>query len=345
MRAIRLASLGFVVPFVLSMVVYFGFTSSYTSGVFSEAGFRQQYETGIYRYRVLGRISLLAVHDALDAQGPARAPRVLTLMDRDASPRLYTAYFLHNTFFLCLTCCALFFLFAAAVPERAAWIADLTVVLLCLMMAITQYVVVPYDTMSYFFMAVGFVLTYRRQRPATLIALCAVVVLGTLTRETSALIVAFYAAVHHEPLLKRPFRMSAHHVALALLVIGFVSTYAGMRLVFGADQAFFKDFQLAYNLGNPFGLAGLFFFVAVLAILMAGGPGRREGALFLLASVPYVLFVLATAILWEIRLWVPIFLSIVVLKVCEMRESTPTTALVESEVALVASRPRSRLDA
>ena len=55
------------------------------------------------------------------------------------------------------------------------------------------------------------------------------------------------------------------------------------------------------------------------AVLLLSGPGRRESALFLLASLPYLLFILITARLWEIRLWTPVFLSIVVLKVSRFK--------------------------
>jgi len=315
-RIIRLLCLGFVIPFVLSMVVYFGFSSNYTGGVFSEAGFRAQYETGIYRFRVLGRITLLEINSFLEArQSPPIAPRALFLLDRNASPRFYTAYFFNNTLFLCLTCCTLLLLFDRFSSPQALWIGDLAVLLLCLLMAITQYVVAPYDTLSYFFLALGAFLTYGRQRPATVAALGAVVVLGALTRETAALIPAFYLAVHHRPLLARPFRFSIHLAGLIVSALCFVATYAALRLALGFEAAFHQDVQLAYNLSNPFGVAGLLFFGAVLAVLLLSGPGRREGAVFLLVSLPYSLFLLATGILWEIRLWVPVILALVVLKV------------------------------
>ncbi len=321
--------LGFFIPFVLSMVVYFGFSSNYTSGLFSEAGFREQYETGIYRFRILGRITLLEINAFLEArQSPQIAPRALFLLDRNASPRFYTAYFLNNTLFLCLTCCTLLLLFDRISSRQNLWIGDLAVLLLCLLMAITQYVVAPYDTLSYFFLALGAFLTYSRQRPATVAALSAVVVLGALTRETAALIPAFYLAVHHRPLLARPLRVSIHHAALIFSALCFVATYAALRLALGFEAAFLKNIQLAYNLANPFGVAGLLFFAAILAVLLLSGPGRREGAVFLLVSLPYSLFLLATGILWEIRLWVPVILALVVLKVAGMEAGDQKTKTI-----------------
>jgi hypothetical protein len=319
-RIIRLVCLGFIIPLVLSMVVYFGFASNYSSGAFSEAGFRKQYETGIYKYRLLGRLTLLKINALLSHSTnlPSIAPRAILLLDRNGSPVFYTAYFLNNTFFLCLACVVLMFLFEGLSPPGSVWIGDLLVVLLCLLMAVTQYVVVPYDTMASFFLCLSFSLILGGQKPGKVLLLGLAVVLGTLTRETTALAVAFYFAVHHRHLLARPLRWTRHHAMLLFLGLCFLGTYGGMRLALGPGDAVFEDVQLLGNLANPFGLAGLLFFLAVTAVLSLNGPGRREGGLFLLASLPYLLLILVTARLWEIRLWIPLFLAIVTLKLWRM---------------------------
>lgn len=327
-RTVRLACLGLLIPLVLSLVVYFGFASTYTTGVFSDEGFRVQYEEGIYKYRVLGRLGLLGFKSLIEDAGlPALAPRALLLLDRNGSPVFYTAYFLDNAFFLCLACGVLVLLFDRRCPPDALWIADLAVLLLALLMAITQYVVVPYDTMSYFFLCLAFVLIFARTSLMNTVLLGLVVVLGALTRETAALILAFYFAVHHRSLLARPFRRSAAQATLLFLIVCFLATYAGLRLALGPGEAVFQDVQLLANLVNPFGLAGLLFAVAATAVLLLSSPGRRESVVFLLASLPYALFILATARLWEIRLWVPVLLSIVVLKVCLSGEGDQKTKM------------------
>jgi len=318
-RVIRLVCLGFVIPLVLSMVVYFGFASNYSAGVFSEAGFRGQYETGIFKYRVLGRLTLLKINEIVESSTfPAIAPRAMFLLDRNGSPFFYTAYFLNNTLFLCLACGVLMLLFERLSPPRNVWIGDLLVVLLCLLMAVTQYVVVPYDTMASFFLCLAFGLVLGEQKLFKIILLGLVIVLGTLTRETAALILAFYFAAHHRRLLARPLRWSPQLSALIFLGACFFCTYEGMRLALGPGDATFQDVQIKDNLTSPFGLAGLLFFLAVTAVLLLNGPGRRESLLFLLASLPYLLFILFTARLWEMRLWIPVFLSIVTLKVWRM---------------------------
>lgn len=318
-RIIRLVCLGFVIPLVLSMVVYFAFASNYSTGIFSEAGFRGQFEAGIYKYRVLGRLSLLKINEIIeDSSFPAIAPRSMFLLDRNGSPVFYTAYFLNNTLFLCLACGVLMLLFEKLSQPQSVWIGDLLVALLCLLMVVTQFVVVPYDTMASFFLCLAFGLVLGEQKLVNVILLGLVVVLGALTRETAALILAFYFAVHHRRLLARPFRWTVHHSTLLFLSACFLLTYAGLRLALGPGNAVFEDIQLKDNLASPFGLAGLLFFLAVTAVLLLNGPGRRESLLFLLAALPYLLFLLVTARLWEMRLWIPVFLSIVTLKVWRM---------------------------
>jgi hypothetical protein len=320
-RIIRLICLGFLIPLVLSLVVYFGFASNYTVGVFSEEGFRGQYEAGVYKYRVLGRITLLKINELVESSPlPALAPRAVFLLDRQASPVFYTAYFINNTLFLCLACCVLVLLFDRLSPPHGVWVGDLLVLLLALLTTVMQFVVVPYDTLASFFLCLAFSLILREPRPATTILLGLVVVLGALTRETAALILAFYVAVHHRRLLARPVRWSAQHSTLIFLAACFLLTYAGMRLALGPGNAVFEDLRLVENLTSPFGLAGLIFFLAVTAVLLLSGPGQRESLLFLLASLPYLVFILVTARLWEMRLWIPVFLAIVVLKVWRMGE-------------------------
>ncbi len=314
--AARFLCLAWVVPFVLSVVVYYGFTTNYTTGVFSATGFEHRYGNDVYRYRVLGSWLQLTTHRAIERHGLlSLAPRSLKLLDPSGSPAFYTAYFLNNTFFLCLTCSVLFLVLRNSAVARLPGLADALLLLSCLLMTITQYVVVPYDTLSYFFLACGFYLITARPGVVQTAVLGLVVVLGTLTRETAALIPAFFLACHRRRLLARPFVWSAPHTVLALLAGCFAATYAALRLALGTQDAVFQSFRLTQNLGNPFSLAGLTLLGALILTSLLDRRARGEITVFLAASVPYLLSALAVAQPWEIRLWVPILLSILVLKV------------------------------
>ena len=316
----RFACMAWAVPLVLSLVVYYGFSSNYTTGVYSEAGFQHRYGNDVYRYRVLGSWLQLETYHWIERHDlPSLAPRSLALLDPGGSPAFYTTYFLNNTLFLCLTCSVLFFVFRSSALARLPGLADALLLLSCLLMTVTQYVVVPYDTLSYFFLACGFYgVTVRPvgARPgivnATMLGL--VVVLATLTRETAALIPAFFVAYHRRRILTRPFAWNDLHAVLALLLVCFAATYGALRLALGTDDAVFQSFRLAQNLGNPFSFAGLTLFGALILTSLLDRRARGEVAVFLIASLPYLLSVVIVAQPWEIRLWVPIILSIIVLK-------------------------------
>ena len=323
-KLVRFLCLAWLIPFVSSAVVYFGFASNYTTGVFSAAGFENRYEAGVYRHRILGREALLRIHEFIEDYGlPALAPRSLAIMDRQGSPAFYTAYFLSNTLFLCLTCSVLFFLLDRFASAQGAATPDLVLLSLILLMTITQFVVVPYDTLSYFFLATGCGLILRRPSLAGRLALAVVVVLAALNRETAALTPAFFFAVHHRHLLRRPLRLTDQHYMLGFLLLCFAATYGALRLALGAQDSIYQSFRLAENLGNPFSMLGTAFFAAVALVLCLGGGDRRAShanghanAMFLLAASPYVLFVLILGQPWEIRLWVPMILSMVILHTC-----------------------------
>ena len=57
--SLRLFIAAIFLPLAFSGMMYIGSTTAYTWGVFDKVGFHQQYSDGIYKYRVLGRESLL----------------------------------------------------------------------------------------------------------------------------------------------------------------------------------------------------------------------------------------------------------------------------------------------
>jgi len=234
---IRFLLLGWVIPCVLGLMVYYGFVTNYTSQVFSHQGFVNQYENGIYKYRMLGREALLEMERLVKAHGPLplRPPASLRLLDRAGDPDLYAAYFLLNTLFLCLTCSVLFVAFHQGGKAGEELPADLAVLASALVMAITQYVVVPYDTLSYFFLALGIALSLHPSPGHGRLGLLALAtVLGTLTRETAALIPAFFFALHHREILVWPFgdRPKRRLLQFLLVSAAFLAAYLALRLYF-----------------------------------------------------------------------------------------------------------------
>jgi hypothetical protein len=203
---IRLLSLGFVLPLAMSTMVYVGFVTNYTQGVFSESGFAKQYGSGVYKYRVLG-VRLLTeannLFESMRVQG--YAPKALKIMDQEASATFYTTYYAVNTVLLCAACTVLFFVYGNS-GGGAEFAKDLTLMFQCAFMALTEFVVTPYDILSYLFLALAALLILRRRSfsAVNVMLLACVVGLAAATRESAVLILSFYFAVHWGKILERP---------------------------------------------------------------------------------------------------------------------------------------------
>lgn len=129
------------------------------------------------------------------------------------------------------------------------------------------------------------------------------------SRESAALVLAFCAAYHWRELRHRRRR---HVAELAVLTLAFVATYVGLRLWLGMDRGVYQSVQLARNL-QAHSVAG---FCLLLLISYAIGAGSRNETAcrrFMLACSPYVAAMVVIARPWEIRLWTPIWLGLLVL--------------------------------
>lgn len=319
-RVLHFAVVAVVLPGILSLVVYYGFSTNYTGKVFHEAGFKEQYENDIYRYRILGPWLLLRTHELLlsDAWLPrnlvkvlGRLPASVAVLDPHADRVFYAAYGLLNASCLVLCSVALYsFVYRRRDPAapRSRYVHLLGVLLI----AITQFAVCPYDNLSYFFLLLACLLILRPPpRPTWWFPVVGlVVVLGTLSRESQMQTLAFFLAVHGaEP----AHRSRSRWRELAFLVLVFAGTYGALRLGFGPGARFFADVQLKDNLSEPFRLAGILLLLGLSYALAHGVAARRRCLTFLAASTPYAALMILVARTWEVRLWVPIWLPLLLL--------------------------------
>lgn len=296
-----------------------GFSTNYTGNVFSKQGFELQYETGIYKYRVLGNTLLLKTYDFIKRYDlPTMAPYSLHILDNAGDPLFYSAYFYMNTVFLCLTCALLLIIFGAHRKNTDFMTVDLPVLFLCFLMAITQYVVVPYDTLSYFFLSIAVILIiYDRKTPGNLIGLCIVTIVAALTRETAIFIPSFYFAINYQDILRKPatFKVNQKQGVLLILTTCYLLTYLGLRWVFGHEQAVYEAFLFSNNPHLLYALLGILFYASIALILFITTAITKEISMFFLITSPYVLFIMLFADPWEIRLWTPLILLLIILKV------------------------------
>jgi hypothetical protein len=319
-QTIRFLILAWVVPAALSYMVYFGYASNISGHVFSEAGFAAIYDNGVFRYRVLGKTLLRFMHEAIHVLGlPTYAPEVLIKADPSLTAAFYSAYFYLNALLLCLTSSVLFVVISqignSATPEAS----DLVLIASVGLMVLSQFVVVPYDMLSYLFLAIAIYLVHAGPTdPRRLGALCVVMLMAALTRETAAIILAYYFAVHFD-LLVHPSRAASrtisHRVALLILVACFLAVYIGLRLWFGIGESTvyhrtrgWRDFT------ENFTLVGGAFFVASVALALLHKRAQRTSMLFVIASAPYWIMIFAIANPREIRLWVPILFPLLLIQ-------------------------------
>ena len=300
---VRKVLLCFVAPACANYLAYYGFVTHYSVGVFNPRGFHAQYDHEVFRYRVLGKWMLLAVYRLVAYLNPADAGwnRMAAFLGTD-SINFYHSYYLLNTAFLCLTLLVL--------SDR---LSDIELLAFTLLVALTQFVVVPYDAVAYFFLACTF--RWRRNLWVT----AAVVFLAALNRETAALSLSLYASLFF---LGRGGSLRG----LAVLTSVFAATYLSLRFAYGWDYATGNEFTFVRYL-NRNSAVGIGFALAAGYALV-----RRPAwaAVFLVCSLPYVVSIMLTGNPFEVRLWVPLLLGVMLVQVEEGEGAERPTPLRES---------------
>lgn len=308
LNLIRFAVLGFLIPIVLSFVVYAGFNSNYTSQGLTLRGFMEQYFNGVYRYRIIGRGLLLETYELVKNLG------LPVLETSVGDPQLYSAYFYLNTFFLCLTCATLFFVLGG--HKRASFsTVELPLLFMCSLMSLGQFVVVPYDTLSYFLLAISaFVVLRSKKTVYQIILLSVLVILATLTRESVVLILSLYFSVNFSLIWRIPKGLRLSHEQVTLLVIAacFTLTYLILRFYLGFSKSLFQNLTIVGN-SNLLSVLGLLFLIGMGFLLLASPSRSKTSLLFTISSLPYLVPMGLIAVTWEIRLWVPFLMLLLLL--------------------------------
>jgi len=304
----RFAVLGFLIPIVFSFVVYAGFNSNYTSQGLTLQGFEEQYFNGVYRYRILGRSMLLETYELV------KTFDLPVLETSIGDPQFYSAYFYLNTLFLCLTCATLFFVLGGNTRASFSKV-DLPLLFICSLMSLGQFVVVPYDTLSYFLLALSALVVLRSKKSVwQIIILCALVILATLTRESAVLIVSFYFSVDYSQILRKSKGLRWTHEQVTLLAISasFTFTYLILRLILGFSQSLFQNLTIVGN-SNLRSAFGLLFLIGMVFLMLASSSRSKNSVLFAISSLPYLIPMGLIAVTWEIRLWVPFLMLLLIL--------------------------------
>ncbi|MGZ5262233.1 MAG: hypothetical protein ACXWCF_00420 [Kaistella sp.] len=299
-----------LLAFTVNSFVYFSFGNIYSSKILNYADFQQQFSSGVYQYRILSGYFLIGIYEFLSDLNIDYSLFKLKFFDADAEPKMYLSFFLLNTFFLVLSSAVLVLItetknFVATSPEKLL----LTAVAI-LAVALSQFVIVPYDISSYFFLLLFYyvLLGYlQKNSPQTLIILGSIMLVSTLNRESSALSLALAATLLFS---KFGFKKETL-VPVTVLGITFLAAYLGMR--FMNENFSTNDGNLfAQNFSDPKNMLGLLFWLVFFVFPLLLAKDRRSVnniLIFHVLSLPYIFMCFYTGILYEIRLYIPLFLA------------------------------------
>lgn len=298
---------------VTSKIVYFGFTPNYSADIFSRSAFNSRFDHDVYKYRILSKYLLFEVDDWLGQYMPETGaePRIL-INTPGGSERFYLAFRYLNTFFLILTSVLVVLLldlnssFSFTKTEK-----QLIIFLVPLLIGLSEFVVCCYDVSGYFFQLLILYIFLKfadRLYFLALFTICELIILSTLNRESSALSVPMIGLL----LLIRYGITKKTLISIGALAACFLAAYAALRILI-TDPQHLRIINIQAGklfIGtNLIGLIfwGLFFY---LPMAMADGPENRWliGAFFLF-SLPYVITCLKDGVLWEVRLYMPLFLG------------------------------------
>ncbi|AZB21048.1 hypothetical protein EG338_02330 [Kaistella haifensis] len=298
-----------LLAFVVNSFVYFSFGNIYSSKILNYSDFQEQFQSGIYQYRKLSGYFLIGIYDFLSLLNIDYQIFKLKFFNQESDAKMYLTFYILNTFFLMLTAILMVFItetknFVATSSEKILLIA------ICIFtIGISQFVLVPYDVSSYFFLLIffWFLMKYLEQNSTkNLIILVAILAISTINRESSALSISLAAT-----LLYTKFGIKKESIfPVAVLGISFVAIYLGMRFLQGNfttndGNLFLQNFTDPKN-----GLGILFWAVFFVFTLILAKDKQSKNLIFLFHffSIPYIAMCFYTGIIYEIRLYVPIFL-------------------------------------
>lgn len=290
--------------------MYFSFGNIYSSKILNYADFQAQFKSGIYQYRKLSGYFLMGIYDFLSSLNIDYHIFKLKFYDPESDPKMYLSFYILNTFFLMLTAVLMVFItekknFVATSSEKILLIA------ICIFtIGISQFVLVPYDVSSYFLILIffWFLLKYLEQNSAkNLIILVAILAISTVNRESSALSISLAATLLYA---KIGIRKESIFPVLILGII-FFAIYLGMRFSQGTFTT--NDGNLfLHNFTDFKNLLGILFWAVffVFALILAKDKQSRNLILlFHFLSIPYIAMCFYAGIIYEIRLYVPLFLG------------------------------------
>jgi hypothetical protein len=291
------------IPLAAIVSTHLWLRTAYSGEVFHLQGFLSQYDYGIYRYRLLGRDALLFIYQHLLRafhDQPLMMPR-----DPNATLLFYGSYVVLNA--LCFTLSN--FLLLLFLSDRNRRLSDLhlaTYLYLTLIQTLAMAVVSPYDQLAYLLILISFFAVTFPQSWIAYSILGLAAIAGGLTRETQFLVTPalFSVALFSAPKQAKRF-WTAGFYNLAL----FSSVYIALRAFLPGPKVISGGWTYGgkWAFESVLVLALLFYISTSLAVRIYSDI--RPTLTLLIFSAPYILTILISGALRELRLLVPILLA------------------------------------
>lgn len=300
--------------FVINTFIYFSFANIYSSEILTFQKFADQFQSGVYQYRVLSGYFFIWIYDFLSILKLDYSIFKLKFLKADSEPQVFLAFYVLNTLFFVATAVVLHFILKCKQIVATSTEKLLIGVVCIFTIALTQFVILPYDVSSYFFLLLFFYFLIKYIEESSrikLVILTILILISALNRETAALSISLTATI-----LYLKFGISRRSIIpLIPLIIAFLAVYFGLRIFNETFSTNDGDLFLQ-NFTTPKNWLGILFWLTFFAftLLLSKDKNYRKSILiFHLFSFPYILMCYYTGILYEVRLYVPLFITSIIL--------------------------------
>ncbi len=289
--------------------IWMGFVNSYSAKLFNPVHFNSQFHSGVYQFRILSIKGVELLYHFIKAKNLTLPMSGGNLYGAGFDPHLFTSIILYNGFFLLLLTGIILLLTEENRIRGSIKSRTMLALILVMICGISQFVLVLYDYSAWFFLLANLFLIIQygeTKNTKLLLVLACLFSVSVINRETAALSISSWAAYF---IWKEGIRSKTAWIGSAIGAFIFLAIYTGLRV--NAGTITITDGNLLYeNFSQIKNLSGLLFSLMLfgLSLFFSTSKNRRLILLFHFFSLPYLYICIYSGILYEIRLYIPVFL-------------------------------------
>lgn len=298
-------SLAIIFPGALSYIAHFAYSGNIL--YYNLERFERTHTDGIQKYRVLGREVVLVVYDLLEQ---ANVSSFISIPVDTPDETMFLSLFIVITVGFILWSIVFYRLINK-------WDNDPTklFIITCFLISMSFFRTNAFDALSYFFITAG-ILTFHQKSARGLILYSIIIVLGTLTREPQALVFSYAIVV--AILTTKNTKRQLSKIGIGVII--YLLTYISLRLSIttAGSTSIIQSITIFSNLRSPGVVIGLFVFavwICLTYILVSEKISNPKLPIVMLltASSPYLLLILIAGKWNELRLVIPICITLILL--------------------------------